>query len=142
MATEEAHAYWLRRMQDARSCTAAGAVKITHLSSDRFAVVNLKQSTFVCHKKSVCKYQTNIFLLRHLRTTKIFVRLKNIFVSVLPRPGAPLSSRRSFLQGGEGQAEGLVRERNLFAPLFFFFFFFFGLPTVADLITSRTAAVG
>ena len=69
---------------------------------------------------------------------KIFVRLKNISVSVLPRPGAPLSSRRSFLQGGEGQAEGLVRERNLFAPLFSFF----GFPTVADLITSRTAIVG
>ena len=69
---------------------------------------------------------------------KIFVRLKNISVSVLPRPGAPLSSRRSFLQGGEGQAEGLVRERNLFAPLFFFF----GLPKIADLITSRTATVG
>ena len=74
-------------------------------------------------KKSVCKYQTNIFLYDICAQQKIFVRLKNISVSVLPRPGAPLSSRRSFLQGGEGQAEGLVRERNLFAPLFLFFWF-------------------
>ena len=93
------------------------------MSSDRFAVLNLKLNIFVCYKKVFANIKQTFFFMTFAHNNKYLCVSKDISVSVLPRPGAPLSSRRSFLQGGEGQAEGLVRERNLFAPLFLFFWF-------------------
>ena len=95
--------------------------RITHLSSDRFAVVNLNKVYLCVIKKSVCKYKTNIFLLWHLRTTKnICASQKYLCVGPPQARCTPLKPAELFARWGGAGRGSCARKKFVCTPFFLF----------------------